>query len=178
MIGKNFITAGNATFVITAPNGDRDTWRVSESKAKEGKTPVLFVSLQTGSSNEASFGYVGILDAATGIVRTTAKGIMKPDHLAFRLLNRILARVWSEEQGLFLSAGYKLHHAEKCGRCGRVLTTPESCADGIGPECRKAMGLASVKPAKLKRSAAPRIGDRFDGPGGGVQLMRGFYTGD
>ena len=27
----------------------------------------------------------------------------------------------------------------KCCRCGRKLTTPESIADGIGPECREAL---------------------------------------
>ena len=31
----------------------------------------------------------------------------------------------------------------KCCRCGRRLTTPESIADGIGPECREALEKGS-----------------------------------
>lgn len=35
-------------------------------------------------------------------------------------------------------------HSGRCGRCKRELTDPESLATGIGPECRKKLGLCKT----------------------------------
>ena len=71
----------------------------------------------------------------------TAKSRVKADAFSFRLLNRVLARIWDDGLGAVEAAGYKVHHEGKCGRCGRKLTTPESCLRGIGPECWALMGM-------------------------------------
>jgi hypothetical protein len=45
--------------------------------------------------------------------------------------------VWKNQE---LPGGYKIHHEGRCGKCGRLLTVPESVETGIGPECAKRMG--------------------------------------
>ncbi len=88
--------------------------------------------------------YLGKLDDFAGQVRATAKSCRAQDSFELRLLNRVLARVWGDDHAAFESHGYKLVHEGRCGRCGRTLTVPESVTEGIGPECRKIMGMTPL----------------------------------
>jgi hypothetical protein len=89
----------------------------------------------TGSDNEKSFSYIGVLNPNTGVVKTTAKSKITDDTLSFRILNRVVSRVWANEADAIAKAGFDVHHSGRCGRCGRKLTVPESIKTGFGPEC-------------------------------------------
>jgi hypothetical protein len=39
---------------------------------------------------------------------------------------------------------FEFHHAGRCGRCGRLLTVPESIESGIGPECQDKMAFEAL----------------------------------
>lgn len=39
---------------------------------------------------------------------------------------------------------FEFAHAGRCGRCGRLLTVPESIASGIGPECRDKLAFEAM----------------------------------
>lgn len=41
----------------------------------------------------------------------------------------------------YLTENINVYHHGICCKCGRKLTTPESLESGIGPECRKLLGL-------------------------------------
>ena len=42
-------------------------------------------------------------------------------------------------QGGIAHPGIEVWHEGRCGRCGRLLTVPESIASGIGPVCAERM---------------------------------------
>lgn len=146
---KDFILAGRAVFTIDIPSSfiaaQKDgitckphyTYRVKKSKPTAQYRESWFVELLTGPDNTNSYTYVGMLNVETGELRLTKKSKYHEDIPPVRLLTRILARVWSDEVDEISKAGFTLHHAGKCCRCGRLLSTPESCKIGIGPECRK-----------------------------------------
>lgn len=192
-ISKQFVTAGDATFTIEVPPsaGQKDhyTYKVEYVPANERWAESYFVKLLTGPDNTKDFAYLGKLDLFTGQVRTTAKSQRFEGSFPLRLVNRILARVWTSDHNAYEQHGYQTHHEGKCGRCGRKLTVPQSILTGIGPECCKVMGIemapteAPAKPKRTRKAKTPTprpmsLGERADGPGGGVMTMGGFYTGD
>jgi len=145
MINKNFVLGGKAIFTLDLNNEyafsndlkDHYTFKVSKKENPENERyPVTyFVSLLTGPDNTSNYTYLGLLDPATGTVRTTAKSCASGDSLMVRLLNRTMNLVWSENTEAITNAGFDIHHEGRCGRCGRVLTVPESILSGFGPEC-------------------------------------------
>lgn len=113
-VSKEFVLAGNATFTVQLPAGmerPHYTYRVQKIEANDRWPESYFVKLLTGPDNTSDYSY--------------------------RLLNRVLARVWTEDHAAYEQFGYSTHHEGKCGRCGRKLTVPRSVETGIGPECEK-----------------------------------------
>lgn len=139
-VSKEFVTAGNATFTVECPANSPKPHYTFKVRLKEadGKYPeAYFVSMLTGSDNESDYSYVGKLDTFTGQVALTKASKLTPESYAFRLLNRILARIWGDDHAAYQQHGYKTHHEGKCCRCGRRLTVPSSIESGWGPECIK-----------------------------------------
>lgn len=135
MISKDFALAGRAIFTIENPNGERFTFRIKEGKKTAGRAPCYFGGVLAGSDNTSDYRYVGIVDAATMRLRATAKGL-QPTAQAFKTLDWALMLIDGKRT---LPSGYKVFHAGRCGRCGRLLTVPESIISGIGPECARRM---------------------------------------
>ncbi len=164
-VSKDFITAGNSTFTIETPAGTHYTYKVCQSEPSVAyPQPAWFVKLLSGPDNESDYTYLGKLSDFTGQVSATVKSPAycrsqkKTDDNPFHLLNRVLARVWAGDHAAFEAHGYKLHHEGRCGRCGRKLTTPESCERGIGPECWSMMGGERLAPvAKQEPQPLPAV---------------------
>ena len=142
-VTKQFVLAGRSIFTIEIPEGYRAehnlkphyTFRV-DHKAPEGKwKETWFVKYLTGSDNTRDYSYLGLLNVENGQVRTTAKSKLNDNNLVVKLLNRTLALIWAGDVNPMTEKGFGLHHEGRCGKCGRVLTTPESVQRGIGPEC-------------------------------------------
>lgn len=143
-ITKEFVMGGDATFTVECPPGAKHphrTYRVTRMPGTDRWPETYFVKLLTGSDNETSYTYLGILDPNTGSVRVTAKSCRPSHSFTMRLLNRILDRVWREEHEAYLNAGFDARHDGRCSCCGRKLTTPTSLERGIGPECWKKMDV-------------------------------------
>lgn len=151
MISKNFLTAGRAVFTLQVPaafaeaNGTAAhyTFKVKFKKGANGFRDTFFVSLLTGPNNTEDFTYIGIL-TESGDFRTTGKSAIKPDSMVAQLFARLARRVFDGTAEVIEAAGFKLHHEGACGRCGRVLTVPESVETGIGPECARKMECRSL----------------------------------
>jgi hypothetical protein len=124
----SFIQSGNAYFtLVSKATGVRYTYHVKESD--DGRC--FFVSVLYGPDNTGDYVYAGtIRDGRTSTTRNSK--IQKTD-------KRWVAFCWVY---LKLSIGYlpdtlEIWHEGRCGRCGRLLTVPESIRNGIGPECIK-----------------------------------------
>lgn len=142
-VTKQFVLAGRSIFTIEIPEDFRTrnnlkphyTFRV-DHKAANGKwNETWFVKYLTGPDNTRDYSYLGMLNVETGQVRTTTKSDLNYDNLIMKLLNRTLALIWAGDVSPMFEKKFDLHHEGRCGRCGRVLTTPESIQRGIGPEC-------------------------------------------
>ncbi len=151
-VSKTFILAGQATFTVNTPDKGHRTFRVEKVEATAKWPEAWFVKTLVGPDNTEDFAYLGKLDPFTGQVATTFKSASFADSFRLKLLNRILARVWGDDQKAFEQHGYTCQHEGKCGRCGRTLTVPSSIDNGIGPDCAEKMGLVCAKPKKVKKS--------------------------
>ncbi len=138
-VTQQFLLAGEATFTIESPNGEHRTYRIEKVEANDRWPESYFAKTLTGPDNTSDYTYLGKLDTFTGQVGTTLKSKQWEGTMHLRLLNRVLARIWSNDHAAYEQHGFKVHHEGRCGRCGRALTVPSSIESGIGPECAKKM---------------------------------------
>lgn len=144
MITKTFLTAGRAIFTLELATTFAQannlpphyTFKIKKKEAeKQGERDAYFISLLTGPNNTSDYTYLGLLNKESGDVILTKASKYQADSWVVKLLRRTLIRVWAGEQKMLEDAGFSLHHEGRCGRCGRVLTVPESVESGLGPEC-------------------------------------------
>jgi hypothetical protein len=122
-----FVFAGNSTFTLSG-NGVRATYRVVLSSDEK----VFFVRYLSGPDNESSYSYLGHVSKRDRQFflgkKMTAESVSA--QLFIKLFESFKARTES---------GLTVWHHGRCGRCGRLLTVPESIAAGIGPDCAHIM---------------------------------------
>lgn len=122
---ETFVFAGCAIFTIeNIQNGKRCTYKV----AKKGER--LFVSALVGPSNTQNYIYIGMAKNKT-FTRTKSSNFTEESQ-QFRGFSWLYQKITKKEE---LPAIIKFHHAGYCGKCGRLLTTPESVESGYGPVC-------------------------------------------
>lgn len=164
-ISRDFVLAGKATFTIQSPDGKHRTYRVEMVEPTDAfPKPAFFVKTLVGPQNTEDYAYMGKLDPFTGQVKTTAKSKQWENTTRLRLLNRVLARVWSGDHAAYEQHNYRVFHAGTCGRCGRLLTTPDSVETGIGPECRKILGIMIDNPKPTKAAKEQKDVNHYTGP--------------
>lgn len=130
MLTKDFILAGKAVF--TVDNGTTHyTFKVKHNPQTEQWVESWFIYLLTGPDNTKDFTYMGLLKP-TGEIITTQKSKFTPDSLPLKVARWGIGMIWNQKP---IPDGYSIRHEGRCGRCGRVLTHPESIASGLGPEC-------------------------------------------
>lgn len=137
-VGRDFILGGRAILTMIGKS-TRYTFKVRRADPTErNPNPSLFfVSVMTGTDNEAGYTYLGVLDQQTGAVRPSRGSKLPQDHPAF------VAASWAFPQ-VFMHGrlpGGQVLHAGRCGRCARLLTDPDSIRTGFGPECRDKLGI-------------------------------------
>jgi hypothetical protein len=136
-----FMLAGNATFtVVSRATGTRFTYKVSR---RDENSPWWRVGLLTGPNNDTDYRYIG----SVGWDRANfpAPRFFPPRGTNLRdapASTRGFA--WVLEAAATCDGRWtdavEFHHAGRCGRCGRTLTTPESVEAGFGPECITRLG--------------------------------------
>jgi hypothetical protein len=132
---RRFIFGGKAKVTVRSKKtGTRFTFRIQAKD--DGK--IFFVSLLTGSNNEADYRYMGhIFNDGHHTYRHGRKSKIDesaPGAVAFRWVYAQILKGNMPEQ-------LEVWHEGSCGRCGRTLTVPESIATGFGPECAGKVGL-------------------------------------
>lgn len=136
-----FVLAGKATFtLVSKKTGTRYTYRVNGSE--DGR--VSFVSLLTGSDNENSYSYFGLLRHGingTMFAHGAAKAKVSADAESAKAFAWFWQKIASRQE---LPAAVEFWHEGRCGRCFRKLTVPSSIASGFGPECAGKIGCEAV----------------------------------
>lgn len=142
-----FILAGNAIFTLqNAETGARFTYKVTLAKRGSHDRPrPWFVSVLTGSNNEEDYTYLGCIWKVEGMnsglpsyARTSKSPVSEgaPSQKgAAWLVKRIAEHLAAPVVFQNLKAPMSIFHEGRCGRCGRLLTVPESIENGLGPIC-------------------------------------------
>lgn len=127
---KQFLFGGNAYLTVVL-DGEHKTYRVSANDT--GK--VYFVSMLVGEDSTTQYVYLGtIFDKAR--FTTTRKSRLDRDSMPVQIFEWIFACAYAEAPYSDSPWGpLEILPAENCGKCGKMLTTPESIARGFGPEC-------------------------------------------
>jgi hypothetical protein len=144
MITKEFITAGRAIFTLAIPESflashpeckPHYTYRVVRKPGNDKWPEAWFINLLAGPNNTQDYQPLGKLNPTTGAIALTRVTRFTDEALPVRLVRRAVAAIWQGQADAITAAGFELHHEGRCGRCGRVLTVPESIVTGFGPEC-------------------------------------------
>jgi hypothetical protein len=126
---RQFATAGRATFTVQSQKtGARFTYRMR--KAKDDGPARFHIGLLTGANNETDYNYVGTYRADG----RWFPGRDQTEAPSMRAIAFVCEKVLASER-FDIPAGLEIRHEGRCGRCARLLTTPESIDRGIGPEC-------------------------------------------
>jgi len=140
---KTYMAAGRAVLTLESKRtGGHYTYRIRQSKYRLSGLTVrgsFFVDLLTGPDNQDDYTYIGTLEnfPFAGLTfRTTSASIMGLGSKPIAGLNYLLAHLRHGR----LPEDMIIRHEGRCGRCARVLTTPESIQRGIGPECWTKIG--------------------------------------
>lgn len=122
-----YLTAGKAVFTLNKPcNGRRYTYKVTQDKNNPRR---FFVNVLFGP--EKDYRYIGLFYDDTFKLRTTNASSVPHAHPAVDLIEEYLDRVSGRDMHLNL----EVYKSQRCARCGRLLTTPDSIQIGLGPEC-------------------------------------------
>jgi hypothetical protein len=129
---SQFVFAGRAIFTLSnEATGNRFTFRVRANKMDPRNR--YFLDVLTGPSNTSSYMYIGHYNRRRGEIGLKELGKTSPT-ISQQTIRWFLNKL---RQGASLPENVVFQHAGHCGRCGRLLTVPESIASGIGPECSK-----------------------------------------
>lgn len=125
MISTEFLTAGRAIFTVSNGRGDHYTFKLGRIRDNDSTLKAFVLK---GSDNTRDYDFLCLVKAADLTLFKPVK----------RKAVRVLAWALDVAKGIkSLPPGYTLEHAGRCGKCGRLLTEPESLKTGIGPACRK-----------------------------------------
>lgn len=129
-LARKYILAGKAIITcVSERTGKHITFRI-RSKADRMRITRWFVRADIGNTSR----YITWLlkDAATGLILVQASpgyDALRDAYNGFCFITKHLLN------GNHLPPQMKIYHHNTCGRCGRVLTNPQSIQSGIGPEC-------------------------------------------
>ncbi len=141
MITREFLLGGRAVFTVEPTLEfcqshcipQHFTFKISR---KSDKHP-HFAYLLTGPDNGSDYTYIGMVDPLyPKVLLLTKKSKFTEDTWAVKILRRVLVRILADETDAITAAGWGVLHNGHCGKCGRLLTDPESIRCGIGPRCR------------------------------------------
>ncbi len=131
----------DCTVTLVSPKtGDHRTFRIStvQKGPLEGKR---VVSLLTGQSNEDDFTGFGFVVTGSFMGEPTATIMVWRRFQGERGEKSMMERYADmlSRPDHFAAKGVEYLVSLRCRKCGRLLSVPESIADGLGPICRAKM---------------------------------------
>lgn len=129
LVAREFVLAGNARFTLRSKiSGTRFTYRV---KQPNPNTP-HFVQVLNGPDNNNSFRFIGTIFSNLRFKYGDRSGLLTtaPCLKAF-------GWAWDRLARGMVPSNLEFWTENRCARCGRVLTVPDSIQESYGPECSK-----------------------------------------
>lgn len=127
----DFLYGGKAIMTIQSNKTQKHfTYKIVKNKKAEKE--MYFVSLLTGPSNTSDYTFLGTI-FGQGTFRHGSKSKIGAESLGAISFNWFVKRLHENN----ITNQVNIFHEGFCCCCGRTLTTPESVAAGIGPECSK-----------------------------------------
>jgi|GEM_PF-981042 len=133
----NYIFAGEA--IITVQNDDtknRFTFKIQKRRnPRKIKIDLYWVSVLTRPNNNdsKSYQFIGALSREIGFKHSDKSYVQDKAlsvNVAYYYFNRLLGKAVFP-----LHSNVKTYHMGYCGRCGHIITTPESIDTGYGSYC-------------------------------------------
>ena len=139
----SYISAGSGKFTLVSRHtGSRYTYRLRTPKNTGERNPPILVSVLTGPNNTRHFSYLGCI--WTDKFHHGKKSRISRNAYPSRAIAWFLHKI---NDGALDHAEF--WHEGKCGRCGKVLTVPESIESGLGPACRAKVEKGNSKQLQL-----------------------------
>jgi len=140
-----YLEAGRARFTVRSKRtGTRFTYRAT----RPSKEQALASAAQRGYSNASRPVWISVLVGQDNVGEYAFLGTVWPSPNGYALRRSAKSHIGEEAPSLramqwlckALNGASDIEQAEvwhegRCGRCGRVLTVPESVESGFGPEC-------------------------------------------
>lgn len=127
---REYVLGGHGAFtLVSRKTGERRTFRVSQPADARPFGP-YFLRMLSGPDNESDYRYVGAFWKRNG--RIVFSPAPRPGMEAAKAIGAWLAAALGAGK---VSELAEFWHEGRCGKCGRLLTDPESIARGIGPVC-------------------------------------------
>ncbi len=136
-----YATAGNATLTLRSMKTQtRFTYKIQKPKEINPNYAYIsfFVKLLNGPDNTKNYQNLGWIHNNGSYHRSKKSRITEtaPSHIAFNWFwNHVIKNKHLPDNQI------ECWHEGTCCRCGRKLTVPGSVKDGIGPECKKHVGV-------------------------------------
>ena len=132
---RTFVTSGKAVFtLVSKKTGSRLTFRVRTSD----RINLWFVDVLSGPENTSDYTFLGTIweRSQNGMMsfRRSPKSRMSHDAVSVMTANWFTQRL-NVDDAYWDNSTCEFWHSGKCGRCGRLLTDPDSIATGLGPVC-------------------------------------------
>lgn len=125
---RTFVKAGNSTFTLEwFPTGERYTYHVRQCPDK----PMWWVKVLNGPDNISNWEYIGTIFGDR--FEHTRKSRVSATAKSFRWFAKFSGHFLHTD--IDLPSDFRFYPADRCGRCGRLLTVPTSIEWGFGPEC-------------------------------------------
>lgn len=129
---KDYVLAGNANITLkSGKTGKHYTYKIIQSKNDEC---LYFVKSLRGADNTSDYTYIGCYYSDSKRFYPEKKYRDVPNYSwpkSMQAINYLFKFLYNIPDILHV------YHHGRCCVCGRMLTTPESIEEGIGPECRK-----------------------------------------
>jgi len=129
---KAFIFAGKATLTLESKRtGTWFTYKIKKAN-KEEDSP-YFVSVLTGMNNDSAYTYMATIFNNNGVnvLRLTKHSKIGEKAISYKAFSFFFSLINKNK----LHKEINIYHRGVCGRCGRLLTVPESLINGLGPFC-------------------------------------------
>lgn len=159
---KKFMFAGKAIFTIRSlKTGNYLTYKVERKEPDPvvdpptgdeiPQEPVYFVRVLNGPDSHHNWLFLGT------IFNHERFSPSKKTAVSNKALSMTVFRWFMKHMD---SSQMEVLHMEKCGRCGRQLTTPESIQSGFGPECIKYVESSNEEDSAVESSTESEAGVR------------------